>query len=346
MKDGFENGDVPNNLPEDSLQNFEQELEKSLRQDSSINGHRVEAEIFFARHSTAEDIKQLQDKFEKADIYIPEAPGWNEELRQFLGSITRGNVDPSLFERLEKANPAQAEEARIIYKSNKPFTFIDYPSRHPLEKKSEDLKFRLTLLLIEAEHAPFTVIKDSFKVWNRESAEFSKEREEYMLSQFHDRIGELIEQNSSLRNKSDLKVLLFLGAIHTPVWHGMRHEGYDVEAQFQNMPFTYNFINELDRTYRFGGEPSDDLAARATMEVLFSTELQALIRGRINAPITSGDFTKFVRKTLSRLNEVEIEEIFDRVQQGADFDVLFTTKLQEKNVELPHSRAEYDSFIR
>lgn len=144
----------------------------------------VSVDIFFSSHVTHKDMEGLTERFEKADIFIPETVGWDPSLLEDIRSVSEG-----------KRNYWEADSSsfvfglmEMIYKSNKPIAFVDLPFNHPLIKKVEKMK-RNRLLL-----SSFPKCLQSIDAGQREFVEYQKKREEYMISQLKPTIQELLEK--------------------------------------------------------------------------------------------------------------------------------------------------------
>lgn len=284
----------------------------------------VSVDIFYSPHVSPEDREGLANKFENADIYIPEAYGWSKRTLSMYRNVSMGNIDPKKALRklgiLEK-HPfysVLSSDLSMIYSSKKPIGFIDASKDNPLFKQYRSLFSQYNVNPFESSFEDLVVsCRNGCKIFG----EFEKARDDYMLSRFRPTILEVIDKNPKLKSKDKLNVLLFLGSGNTPVFHNLKREGlFDVSRTMKGKQF--GLRDEIQRRAMFGKEVDDTLIAQAVAEILFEPVFE---RSRIY-DLIANDYQKTTilkRKLFSTfsLDEVRslVEEFTKRREEIKDY---------------------------
>lgn len=139
-----------------------------------------------------------------------------------------------------------------------------------------------------------------------------------------------------------MKVLLSLGAYHTPLYNALEKSGQEVNREFSVMPSVRSYFDEGMKRFLFGGDVDDELAARIFLEFTFGSDVQRLSRALQTNSLKSG---AFVRKVISQFSLEDTKEIFDKgnieskeefLKRDGVYD-MFIDKLEEKEIKLPQS---------
>lgn len=310
----------------------QQPLQESGNPKISIN-------IFYGQHSTAKDIDGLSKAFAKADIYIPEFWTWRDRELQEYRSMANGVIEPK--DVMGAMSPTEEMSFiymhfKMIHNSKKPITIIDVPMDDVdnvfLTPHYEGIYMKET----------FNEALESKRQKIKHYANGEKIREAYMQSHLLPKIQELLREYPVLMEKEDVRVLLFLGAGHTQLYHNLIRSGQNATRMFNEMPYVYDFTVEGIRRYAFGNEVNDLLAARIILEELFNNSFGLLLLQRI---LNSEKRSNIRRKIIAQFSFEEAKDIFERIKQGEDRDKLFNTKLEEKGIKIPKTVQELDEFL-
>lgn len=312
---------------------------------------KIQIDILYGRHGTKEDRDGLAERLKNADVYIPEFFDWTGSVLKMYrdhsdgkGRLFKGPPGLELNFALG-LDPAIKEELRILYGSHKAIGMIDMKEpfwagaflsewdsikqdrieRHKKGKDSFPQRLDFIKHSLEAE------------------ARFQNKREEYMISQLRPTIQELIKTYPSLKDKSEIKVLLSLGSAHTFVYHNLKRDNQETTRTFSRTPEVYDFETEALRRLIFGIEVDDELVGKVFLEgVFFKTHGVGFDTGDVG---DSSKIAKYVRKLISQFSFEEAREIFERLKKGEKAKGIFETKFTEKGIQLPQSEQELDAFL-
>ena len=226
------------------------------------------------------------------------------------------------------------KEFEILYNSHKPITFIDIPLRHPLTQRFNTLD----AAFLKSLTGHFENDLESYKNFLQHLAQFQKEREEYILSQFKLRISELLEDHPELKEMAELKVLVALGSLHTPIWHSLKKSGQKTAAFFKSKPYVYSHENEAIRRNMFSKEVGDELIARAYLESEFFAHF---------TPARDEDtegLANLMRNIIDQFSVNDVKAVFDKVEKENNFIDVFRTACQEKNLR-PETQERFSNLF-
>ena len=296
-------------------------------------------DIFYTPHATAEDAAKMRERFNAADVYIPELAAWRKEFIIMFRSLSSGKLNPEEFLSRVSISDKGWESGvdEMLYNSKKPVTFIDLPYSRRLFRNIE--KFESFESVVIKSTSNFGSLLDSLRNRLREFAEFQKERENYMLTQFPIKMRELLEIYPQLKEKKQIKVLLSLGFYHTSVYNNIKKQGGEINREFSTMPYVYGFGSEAMRRYGFGKDVSDELAANMFLENLLMVTLPHELTER------NDKFVIFSRRVVSQFSFQEAEEVFNRIKQGEDRKEILEDKLKQKGIKIPQTEQELDEFL-
>jgi len=310
---------------------------------------KIQFDILYARHGTKEDREELPDRLKDADVYIPEFFEWTGSVLKMYrdhsagkGRLFKGPPGLELNFALG-LNPAVKEELRILYNSHKPIGMIDMkPSYSPFLSEWDSIKQSRAERYAKP-RGSFPQRLDLIRQSLESEARFQNKREKYMISQLRPTMQELIKTYPSLKDKSEIKVLLSLGSAHTFVYHNLKRDSQETTRTFSRMPEVYGFETEALRRFIFGREVDDDLVSKVFLEGVF---LKTHDLGRnIGNVGDSSKIEKYVRKLIPQFSFEETKEIFERLKQGEKAKQIFDIKFAEKGIRLPQSERELDEFL-
>jgi hypothetical protein len=292
------------------------------------NEPRLRFEIFHSAHFTEKDAEGLKAKIAKSDVYIPETPGWNREQEKRLRSLVKGDLTLEAYIQEEyngtvewlKTHPVAAfrfEELEALAHSDKLLVFVDVPAEHPLvvagapEKNfKKDVRF----------YHDFNETIQSVKVQLKKEADWQAEREGYRMGRLKTSIEFMKKYPHlfpELKGKKDLRILMSLGAYHTPEsQEALRSKAYaSASRSFTYSPYVYGYRDEAGRRYRFGKEVSNDIAARVLAESFLE---EWVITPRLRKSVRDSMKLRHLSRAVAALFSYdEIRQIFENVRPPA-----------------------------
>lgn len=302
----------------------------------------LSVDIFYSAHDTPKDFEKLANFLPQADIYIPESIGWSSVDQAHYDAISAGRKTPEeIIKSLKVTTPdmypthdTKLKEFEILYNSHKPIIFIDIPLRHQLTQRFN----ALDVAFLDSLTGHFEEDLESYKAFLQKIAQFQKERETYMLSQFKPKIVELLENHPELKEKADLRILVTLGSLHTPIWHALKKSGQKTAALFKSKPYVHSHENEVIRRNMFGKEVSDELVARAYLESEF---FEHFIPARDE---DTEELAILMRNIIDQFSTIDIKAVFDKVEKGDNFMDVFRATCQAKNFK-PETKERFNKFF-
>lgn len=306
-------------------------------------------DIFFSAHATALDMSGIEQLFQRADVYIPEYGGWREQSLLGLRDLTYGRVTPSeLFAELgvHKDSPMfefHNHQAGMLYKSFKPIMLVDVPRGHP-----SDIGLINHLGLSggpcqdfsPGPNVHFGKLISTMREHIKEEARLQMIREDYMLSRLAPQLEELLGDHCNLKSKSELRLLMFLGAAHTRVSHELKKFGQSVRQYFPGGWFVYNFRTEAVRRYAACKEVTNELAARVIFEAFVGPSFLYVLH---EISKNTKKCIAFIRKVICLFSQAEIRNIFQLCPDDAN--VAIVASLNRKGCIFPRTEIELDRYI-
>ena len=325
--------------------------------------------IFYGKHGTKEDAIIFSDELEKADVYIPELGGWNQEELSALHNVSFGKMTPEKY--VNKFMPHsdyyffRLAELQLLYNSRKYITLIDIPQNHPIIKHYAELElpdinfnktFKENLLL--------------YRRYYEEKSSLTKIRENFMFAQLQEFINTLrqnIKKNPKLfpreKIESGITILIFIGALHTRVSHYAQREITksrklatepifpSVSRKFASKPFFFYIDSEIIRRNLFGKNVSDGILAAKLFEELFQFAFSD------NLSEIEENYQRLIvfrRKVIEKFSLDEIRNIFETIKkfgitslellQERQKEVIKNALLQ-KGIKLPQTPEEFTNML-
>jgi len=303
---------------------------------------KISYHIFYGAHWTAKDFENLKSAFDKADIYVPELVGWDFRAKDKLNRLSQGELTSEEVAAKEFVgkNSARFKQYQIIYNSKKPIFFADMPLQHkliPLSFKNDELGKEALELFEKGD------FKSSFKkIYQYTIAEtdYEKKREELIRKNLDEEVRKLIKTDSRFKDKSDVKVLLSLGAVHTGIYHKFKKEETPVSREFSRQPFIFDSMAQALREMMLSGRKKPDklLLARGLVEAL---ALYDYINRRIS--FDNSKLVPVLRKISSRLKFKDIKSICR--EMGKDSNRAILDVLEKRGLEIPRTEEEIDKML-
>lgn len=283
---------------------------------------KVDVDVYYGAHANKEEVEGLRPHLQDCDIYIPEMFGWSPERYAIMNLVSAGKITPEDAARKIGYNPLRApydfQLLKMLYKSGKPVAFVDYPKGDP--KFDEFLRINRRINEIrEYWHLgkTFEDIIREVKERIRDSANFNTEREGYMVNNLRKAVSDSVQQNPSLLSKAkqngNLKILMSLGSVHTPVSHEISRSDTDVRSKYSRSPYNWGYLHEGTRKYQLGKNVDDEFAAKMLMEGLiidvFGNEIEDSLPDY-------EDRSDVYRKIAGQFSYQDVKQIIKRNSQG------------------------------
>lgn len=279
---------------------------------------------------------------------------WGKNILKIFRDVSSGIFVPEQVLSalsIEKSHPYYGFYLGIfnlIYNSKKPIIFIDVPYDDPLIKSFNKYKyFKLTF----EENFEETVksLRDFLKNHNK----VQEEREKYMLSSLKEKTKELLESYPELKEKAKLKILLSIGALHSPLYFDFKKKEKNVERKFSHSPFTFGFHEEGARRERFGKDMNDEFIARVLIDKILDSVIGPILLKSVTPD--NHRIYKFQRYIVSRFNIKEIKEFYEELleikkteenkeRKVENFFGILLKWFKKKNIKFPQSEKELDEF--
>ena len=238
-------------------------------------------DFFYFVHQYEKDFPQqkLKKKLKEADIFCPETAGWKKSLEGFLNMVSQGKADKQKIEKFKQEAASTPELTKKFLEtltgSSKIVKLIDLPEEHPLylkiKKAYNDLANAYAFFL-RGDKAAITLGREAIE----KIAELQKAREAYMQEQLIQELPGFIKKQPNLRNKKAVKILVFLGALHTSLHHKLRRQGKNASLSFGQPLFLYDRLEGVlirKKIYHPDKELGDTEIAEAFMEKILADYL-------------------------------------------------------------------------
>ena len=298
----------------------------------------------FAPHSTAEHAAGLEARIREADIYIPELMGWDNKSLRLFQQVADGKVDYS--QAMDRSRGWQGgygefREAQFnaLHKSGVRVALIDIPAGHELEKYEREEMYQ-EFAIGDTFDETIANIKEHMQA----EAEFTKRREDYMLEQLQPTVQKVIDANPALKQKDKVNVLLSLGSYHTRVYHEVKRSGVESQRTFYDpRTIVSNSSGEMQRSFAFNKDVSDELAAHVLFESLFLKSLGNNLYDRFGDHIT---VSLIARKLGSQFTVDDMRAIFND-SKGDEVRMAGAVgeAIRERKLTLPTTPAEVATYL-
>ena len=307
------------------------------REDEAL-GPRISIEFHFSAHGTAEDLAHLVEMIHQADVYVPEAQGWSPKDKLELEAISRGELTPVQAGFKGKRLP----EMEALYNSKKPILLIDTPKGHHTEKRYEESRTVADRAVNLFETGKFEQALLQAKRYAEARHYLLNQRDDHLRVQLQYQLQNLTGNFPQLREKPEIKVLVFLGAAHQAVYEMMERAGkYGVTAEFAGEQVFPTYI-EIVRMRKEGEKKIPDIMyAKAVLEDFLSPFF------RIIGVTDTNDVFRLSHHCLRDLTMVEAKGIsLVLANAGREQYRALWTEFARLGKSLPLSKAEADEILK
>lgn len=234
------------------------------------------------------------------------------------------------------------EIAIILERSKKTVAFVDVPLGHPLADE------RRTVAMLERALASTHDLAYKIEIMKQTLpilAEITSERNAFMLEEIPKKMRKLLDTDKRLRRKQKVKVLLSLGASHTPLFIHLKNldTQYKVERSFDKSSeeeelshsFIFDYYDRPIGELQFKGtldHVSDEEIARAILTRDCTVHFFKSVRQNIEFRPTKDIFGDF-RRYISMFSLEDIKKVYVEVEKGRKFSEVFLESLKGKGIE-------------
>lgn len=306
-------------------------------------------DIFYSYHRSAKDAEAMQKLFADADIYAPEATGWNEEVLAAFRRVSTGRVYPKEVLREYgwdvPTYEFMGQVLAMIHGSNKPITFLDVPDSDPSVENLKLLNLEEIGLFSLLSKRPFAVSIRNIKVLLRQYADTNERRESVITSSEHIEqvMRETLKRYPILKSKEKLHMLISFGAQHTPMVHALRKRGEKIQRHIPSHTMVFPLQLEGIRRYSFGKEVDDLLAARILFEGRLYTTMQQHF---FSLTKDTQKIFLFLRKAITQFTLEEIAELLTaQYLNREEEDRAIASALKKKGFAIPQSEKELNNIL-
>ena len=300
--------------------------------------------VLFALHGTAEDCSKLEENFKQCDIFVPELLGWSQSTFDRFNQVSQGKIKPDETGISSYCNFPEMliKTFEVIYRSNKPIVFIDFSKKEMI--KEDHLRFSPLDKAFPLAMSNFLTghLDEAIKTVRSCIDLLAKRyicRETKMKENLAKKIKEVIKNNPKLKDKSEIKVLISLGSIHTSFYHRLKKQCPTARRKFNKSTYIYTFLNEAIRRKLFKKEPiSDLLTTRALTEFILYSYLA-------NFSDDNAKIIQITRQAISHLDLSDIKRIIKKSKgQEQKMQENILARLKKKGVFVPTSKAKIDQL--
>ena len=316
-----------------------------------VGADRPKVDILFGPHVKKADQIPARELFESSDVFIPEHPYWNNELKDAYNKVSQGEITVEdglkLVRKYTNFPTFEKAQLEMVHGSNKPIIFADLNTTEPeVESMFQSLnslqEAYIQMLVNEKEFAEAiadlrSAVRDFVKV--------QKEREGKIAENLEKILDEAGKDLPQLKNKQEVKILMTLGGAHTGLYHLLRGKNISVKAEFPQMPYLFGFNAELGRRGIFEKEISEGLLAKAVLDGAVKTILRQNVKNL--SRVSTSQIENFTRIVLDKFSESEAVDLLKKFRQIANLQKVeyLKSQLEARNINFPKTAKELLSLI-
>lgn len=218
--------------------------------------------IFFGHHQSKKDFEDFIATADNPDIFVMENAGWHQGALELYRKISNGEETPEkideLFDEKSFTNEFSRAFADWVYQKKLPIVSLEADDKKTLQKIS-NIDWELMKFNHKFDDTPYYEAVSEYSAIIKEYALAQVEREEEIMDNIPDKIGELLQTNQALQEKENLKIKMFYGAFHTALSHQLIADGQYVSREFQKNIMPHDPFLQLQRYYRFNKTPPPEL---------------------------------------------------------------------------------------
>lgn len=307
--------------------------------------------VVYTNHRIAKDFEWIPAELEECDIFIPEVYRWNNDTASTFKDVSSGKISPDRALENIGISPDSPwhsswhAEMIALHNTGKRVVLVDLPGEHELSEQIDFANYRAGLINPDL---PFDMLLAKFRQRMVVEAQGYKIREEHILQVVEEKVKKTVEEDPELRAKNQVRVLMWLGAHHTPVARGLNERGVDISMRFSIKPFPYVEWDKAVRMFRFGLEPREETLAKAMLNDVFLSVFQNELKQSAGEDWTIID--DLMSRILKSLTLGEIRALFEKSRRDEHFNMgLFVSNLKSeietKGFRIPESEKDFDGLL-
>lgn len=298
---------------------------------------KINYHFLYSAHRTAEDFKNLEEAFKKADIYVPEMAEWTNDGLEKYRAVSEGLLYPKGLTDFGSSNEKELE---VLYKSRKPIIFVDTfvaRDKELIDEENQTMRL-LGPISNDFKNGDFGRSLIMIRSLLKDLATTIVRREAIIKENLRIKIDEFVKNNPEYNMRPKVEVLVSLGAAHTSVFMKMRRAGEQVERKFSKPLLIYGSFNEALRRNIFGKEVSDELLAKAEVEsFLLFPVLKELTQDTLR-------LNSILKKITNKLTFEDIRDISEKAgKNGGEIDIV--QELEARGIKVPKTEEEMDKML-
>lgn len=329
-----------------------EKLEQELQQERKEKEPEISYHFFYSAHYTAQDFKNLEKAFDKADIYVPERYKWTPEGKHILEQVSQGEI--TLEEVAKKydieRSSSHYREFEIIYNSYKPIIMVDIPETdkgHIEMREEAESRYEQALdLFIQGR---FQDALGKLRSSVLKTARLELVREKKIRRNLEKQIKVFLKQNPKYAEKEELSVLIRIGGFHIRLYDKLKKKGAKVSQEFSHPSPVFSSADEAIKTMISKREVDDELLGRILIEEYVYPWLASMTDDTEKS-------VRILRKISSQLTLENIEQISKNIHETSQEprtpsfpgfpieDVVY--EIEELGIKVPNSEQEMDELLK
>ena len=137
-----------------------------------------------------------------------------------------------------------------------------------------------------------------------------QKREAMMVDNFEEEIDRILYARPDIIKKSEVNILITMGAYHTQLYHAFRERGIEANRDFSKSPYRYDFKTELERSIAFDREPSHEMLERVLGEDMLYRALYE-VNSDMDKNVKHDDAVVYVRNVVPSLRSDDIRAMYE-----------------------------------
>ncbi len=322
------------------MDKFSGEKSPSIGVEQKEKEPKISYHFFFAPHVTAEDAKNLEQAFQEADIFVPEAYAHTPATLELARGIADGRINP---EDVFNKNSFLLQIGKIFYNSHKPIILVDISKDDDAEflKRGNRADRFVDQALELFANGRFDQALIKAEEFVNLCSRLILQREEIIKNNLEVKIKEFIEEHPEYGQKEEVRVLISLGSAHTSLYRDLKQKGLFVSRGFNESPTVYPPLMEALRRKTFDSplknkKDNDGLFARGILEHF----LRGYLETRTN---NTNKINRVSRIISSQLNLNDIKKISNDFAKSKQINIFL--ELKKFNIRLPESEQEMDEML-
>lgn len=300
-------------------------------------GPELEIKFLFSAHATAEDFKDFEFEFDKADVLVPELVGWSEETLQYLRKLAAENKP---IAKVSNFSMATGEILKSISGSHKAIELVDIPKGNYIDNmQSEARKIGQESLNL----AEFNEMISGLKSFLIKFSEAQKLRDKYIVSQIKTLKDKIIKDYPALAKRDKLNILITMGSFHTDVYRQTK-EDFKSTQELNTVTLVYdNITGVLQKLQHIEYPKIDDITdievARCWLSSVMAEEIFSPTKN-------TAKFSEYLWLASRQFLLEEIKDLFKKKNSGQH---CIKEALERKNFPVPivclMSDERFDKFL-